>query len=158
MLETDEIILNLLLDEKKKGNPLLKNFHIQYPSKKVAEDSNNIFVACVSSENNIDGFDFSTFTDLVEILIVTKQKDYKKAIAIIKTISKEICKIIMKNIEKFPNKPTIRNINPEFNNDFILTRGHIMVQCKTEAVDFDISEDIVTDVCIFLSDDYIDVE
>ena len=141
MLETDNIILNLLLEEKTNGNQLLKHFHIQYPNKRVAEESNSIFVASVSSENNIDGFTFSTFRDLVEILIVTKQKDYSKAIHIIKTISKEICRIIMTNTQEFPNKPIIRNINPEFNRDFVLTRGHIMVQVNTEPVDFELTDD-----------------
>ena len=60
---------------------------------------------------------------------------------IIKTVSYEICRLIMINRRKFPNKPVIRNINPELNMDFILTRGHIMVQCKTEPINFDISDD-----------------
>lgn len=149
MLETDNIILKLLIDEKNNGNILLKHFHIQYPTKRVAEESNSIFVACVSSENNIDGFAFSTFRDLVEILIVTKQKDYDKAIKIIKTVSNEICRIIKKNVDKFPNKPTIRSINPEFNRDFVLTRGHIMIQCNTEAVTFEVSDEDVN-ICNLL--------
>ena len=123
MLSADETILNILSEEKKNGNQLLKHFHIQHPSKRVAEESNSIFVATVSSENRLDGFDFSSFRDLVEILIVTKQKDYRKAITIIKTVSYEICRVIMDNRKEFPNRPVIRNINPEFNNDFILTRG-----------------------------------
>ena len=76
MLNVDETILQILQTEKKTGNQLLKHFHIQHPSKRVMEESNSIFVATVSSENNQDGFDFSSFRDLVEILIVTKQKDY----------------------------------------------------------------------------------
>ena len=139
MLDTDEIILNILNTAKSNGNQLLKHFHIQYPNKRIAEESNSIFIATVSSENNIDGFDFSTFTDLVEILIVTKQEDYRKAITIIKTVSKEISKLIMQNTDKFPNKPVIRNINPELNKDFILTRGHLMIAVNTEPVDFEVS-------------------
>lgn len=141
MLELDNIILEILTEAKQDGNQLLKHFLIQHPSKRVAEESNSIFVACISSENNIDGFDFSSFRDLCEILIVTKQNDYSKAIRIIKTVSTEICRLIMENTDKFPNKPTIRNINPEFNMDFILTRGHIMVQCNTDPITFDISDD-----------------
>ena len=141
MLELDNIILEILTTEKNKGNTLLKHFLIQHPSKRIAEESNSIFVACVSTENNIDGFDFSSFRDLVEILIVTKQQDYNKAIRIIKTVSTEICRLIMQNTDKFPNKPIIRNINPEFNMDFVLTRGHIMVECNTDPVTFDIDDD-----------------
>lgn len=141
MLDTDEIILNILNTAKTNGNQLLQHFHIQYPNKRIAEESNSIFIATVSSENNIDGFDFSTFTDLVEILIVTKQEDYRKAITIIKTVSREICNLIMQNKDKFPNKPVIRNINPELNMDFILTRGHLMVECNTEPVDFEVSDE-----------------
>ena len=46
----------------------------------------------------------------------------------------------MSNLDKFPNKPVIRNINPEFNLDFVFTRGHIMVEVKTEPIDFDVTD------------------
>ena len=144
MLSSDVIIRDILTNAKNSGNSLLEPFHITYPTSKLAEESNSIFVACVSSENNIDGFEFNTFTDLVEILIVTKQKDYNKAITIIKTISNEICGLILKNRDKFPNKPVIRNINPMFNMDYILNRGQIMIQVNTEPVDFNITEDEYT--------------
>ena len=153
MLNIDETILQILQTEKKSGNQLLKHFHIQHPSKRVMEESNSIFVATVSSENNQDGFDFSSFRDLVEILIVTKQKDYYKAITIIKTVSYEICKVIMENRNKFPNRPIIRNINPEFNNDFILTRGHIMIECNTEPETFEITDNLYNICNIYLNEE-----
>lgn len=157
MLDTDEIILNILNTAKSNGNQLLQHFHIQHPNKRIAEESNSIFIATVSSENNIDGFTFSTFTDLVEILIVTKQKEYEKAITIIKTVSKEVCNLIMQNTDLFPNKPVIRNINPELNMDFILTRGHIMVEVNTEAEDFNVTDEEYN-ICDLILDDGIDVE
>ena len=59
MLSTDNIIFDLLLDEQT-NNPdsLLSDFLIQYPNKRVAEESNSIFIACVSSENNQTGYEF----------------------------------------------------------------------------------------------------
>lgn len=156
MLSADETILNILSEEKKNGNQLLKHFHIQHPSKRVAEESNSIFVATVSSENRLDGFDFSSFRDLVEILIVTKQKDYRKAITIIKTVSYEICRVIMDNRKEFPNRPVIRNINPEFNNDFILTRGHIMIEVNTEPETFEITDEMYNICSLYLNDVIID--
>lgn len=141
LLTTDEIILEILQTAKQDGNELLQHFHIRNPSKKIAEESNSIFVATVSSEQNLNGYEFESFRELVEILIVTKQNDYKKAITIIKTVSKLICKLLIENQHKFPNKPVIRSINPEFNKDYILTRGHIMVQCNTNPIDFDISDE-----------------
>lgn len=152
MLNTDEKILKILVNEKSNGNKLLKHFHIQCPNKRVAEESNSIFVATVSSENNQDGLDFSSFRDLVEILIVTKQKDYKKAIKIIKIVSYEICRIIMNNREKFANKPVIRNVNPEFNNDFILTRGHILIEVNTEPETFELTDDEYNICDVYLND------
>ena len=141
LLKTDNIILDILLEAQSNGNTLLKPFHIQHPSKRIMEESNSIFVACVSSENLDDGYDFSTFKDLVEILIVTKQLDYSEAIELIKGITIEICRLLMINQDRFPNKPTIRSINPEFNRDYVLTRGHIMVQVKTSPTDFSLSEE-----------------
>ena len=152
MLSLDDTILNLLQTEKNNGNSLLKHFHIQHPSKRIAEESNSIFVAVVSSENNLDGFDFSSFKDMAEILVVTKQKDYSKAIKIIKTVCYEICRIIMDNRASFVNQPVIRNINPEFNRDYVLTRGHILVQCVTEPVTFDVTEEDYNICNVYLED------
>lgn len=147
MLSTDNVILNILKDEKEKGNEILQPFNISHPSKRVAMESNSIFVACVSSENQLEGFDFERFKDLVEILIVTKQLDYNDAISLIKTVTYEICHLIHENSDKFPLRPVIRSINPEFNRDYVLTRGHIMVQCITEPVDWNVSDDEYWNVC-----------
>ena len=141
MLYTDTIIVDILETAKQNGEELLEDFEIEYPSNRVLEESNSIFVGVMSSEANINGFEFETFTDLVEILIVTKQRDYIEAITLIKNISRLVCGLILKNKHLFPNKPVIRNINPEFNRDFVLTRGHIMVQVRTEPVTFDLSEE-----------------
>ena len=132
MLQSDEIILKILLKAQNDGNQLLNHFKIGYPSKQVVQESNSIFVGAVDSESNIEGFDFSSFTDLVEVLIVTKNRNYTEALKIIKTVSKEITKLIYENNDLFDNKPIIRNITPEYNRDFVLTRGHLRIQVKSE--------------------------
>lgn len=152
MLSNDNTILNILLNAKKQGNRLLQHFHIAYPNKQLAEENNTILVAVVSSENRLDGFDFEEFTDLVEILIVTKHKDNQKAIKIIKAISYEICRLIMVHKDQFPNKPVIRNINPYFDTDLILNRGQIMIQVVTEPVDFNITPETIEDVCKIITE------
>lgn len=141
MLSSDEIIKKILQEEKEVGNRILEPFNIQYPNQRLAEESNNIFIATVSSENQQDGFEFSTFNDLVEIYVITKQLDYEKATILIKAVCLEICKLIIKNRDKFPTKPVIRNINPEFNRDYVLNRGRIMVQVLTEPVTFDLTDE-----------------
>ena len=147
MLDTDFTIIEILQKAKKEGNPILKYFKISYPKEELAMESNCIFVACVSSENNLNGFEFETFKDLVEIVVTTKKQDNTKAIQVIKTISKEICRVIMENHNCFPNKPVIRNINPYFNPDYVLTRGQIMIQVNTEPTDFIIEERDIKFVC-----------
>lgn len=132
MLQSDEIILKILLKAQNDGNQLLNHFKIGYPSKQVVQESNSIFVGAVDSESNIEGFDFSSFTDLVEVLIVTKNRNYTEALKIIKTVAKEITKLIYENNDLFDNKPIIRNITPEYNRDFVLTRGHLRIQVKSE--------------------------
>ena len=132
MLQSDEIILKILLKAQNDGNQLLKHFKISYPSKQVVQESNNIFVGAVDSESNIEGFDFYSFTDLVEVLIVTKNRNYTESIKIIKTVAKEITRLIYENSDLFDNKPIIRNITPEYNVDFVLTRGHLRIQVKTK--------------------------
>ena len=141
MLHSDETILKILLKSKNEGNPLLKHFKIGYPSKQVVQESNNIFVGAVDSESNIEGFEFSSFTDLVEVLIVTKNRNYAESIKIIKTVAKEITKLIYENNDLFDNKPIIRNLTPEYNRDFVLTRGHLRIQVKTKPESLVPSED-----------------
>ena len=147
MLDTDFKIIEILQKAKTDGNDILKYFHISYPKEELAMESNCIFVACVSSENNLKGFEFETFTDLVEIVITTKKQDNIKAINLIKIIAQEICKIIMENHNEFPNKPTIRSINPYFNPDYVLNRGQIMLQVNTEPTDFIVSERDIKRIC-----------
>lgn len=153
MLSTDDTILNILNTEKINGNKLLQHFKISYPDKNLAQENNCIFIAVVSSENQLNGFEFEQFKDLVEILVVTKQKDNLKGIKVIKTVSYEICKLIMEHRDEFPNKPVIRNINPYFDVNMILKRGQIMVQVNTEPVDFEISDDTIDHVCSIISED-----
>lgn len=153
MLSTDEIILKILQDSQRDGNLLLKPFIIQHPSNRVAEESNSIFVACVDSENNLEGFDFERFKDLVEILIVTKQQDYSEAVKVIKGISYEICRLLMEHKHCFPNKPIIRNVSPEYNRDYVLTRGHIMVQCLTEPINYNLEEEEYNKICKIIIDE-----
>lgn len=158
MLSTDTIILEILNTEKKKGNKLLNHFKISYPDKKLAQENNCILVAVVSTENQLNGFDFEQFRDLVEILIVTKQEDNRKAISIIKTVSYEICRLIMENINMFPNKPVIRNINPFYDVDMTLTRGQIMINVNTEPEDFEVTEEEYSNVCNLISEDNIEIK
>ena len=157
MLSTDETIVNILLDAKtKEANPLLQYFKIGYASNQIAEESNSIFVASVDSQSNEIGFDYQTFTDRVEILIVTKNREYQKAINVIKTVSREIIRLILEKKHLFDNKPVIERITPEYNRDYVLTRGHIMVQVRTTPDSFD-SNDEVYNVCKILTEE-MDVE
>lgn len=131
MLQSDEIILKILLKAKNDGNQLLEHFKIGYPSKHVVQESNNIFVGAVDSESNLEGFEFSSFTDLVEVLIVTKNRNYVESVKIIKIVAKEITRLIYENVDLFDEKPVIRNLTPEYNRDFVLTRGHMRIQVKS---------------------------
>lgn len=152
MLATDEIILNILLDAKKEGNDLLQYFKINYPSNRVAEESNSIFVASVDAESNTIAFDGQSFVDRVEVLIVTKNRDYQKAISIIKTVSREVISLVMQQQELFTNKPIVERVTPEYDKDFVLTRGHIMFQVFTGIDNFDITEER-TKICQILTEE-----
>lgn len=152
MLTTDEIILNILLDAKSDGNELLQYFKINYPSNRVAEESNSIFIASVDAEGHTVAMDSQSFVDKVEVLIVTKNQDYQKAIRIIKTVSREVIRLVMEHKDLFPVKPVVERVTPEYNKDFVLTRGHIMFQVKTEMDDFSREDELLT-ICQILTED-----
>ena len=148
MLSSDVIIHDLLIKAKNEGNELLQHFHIKYPSPDVAVESNSIFVGAVSSEPNQELFETTEYRDLVEVLVVTKIRDYENAVTVIKTVIREIVKLI-KSSADFPVRPIVRNIAPEYNQNFVLTKGHIMVECLTE-IEEEIPEDTVKNVCNIL--------
>lgn len=152
MLSTDEIIIQILSQAKKDNNDLIKHFKISYPSNQVAQESNTIFVASVDAETQEIGYDFQTYLDRVEILIVTKNKEYQKAIMIIKTVSREIIRLIRENSNLFENTPIVERVTPEYNKDFVLTRGHLMVQVKTKPDDANFDDDFRR-VCQILTED-----
>lgn len=151
MLSSDEIIYNYLLQEKENGNQLLQYFHISYPSKNIARESNSIYVACVSSEPESETLEGTEYRDLIEILVVTKIRDYKRAVTVIKTIISEIIRLI-KECPDFVTRPVIRNISPEYNQDFVLTKGHIMVECLSGVEDYNEPE-LIGNVCKILIED-----
>lgn len=154
MLSSDEIIYKILIDNKKEGNKLLEKFHIRYPSKDViAQESNSIVIGVVSTEQHEEFLEASSYRDLTEILIVTKIKDYNRAVKVIKTVTREVNRLLKKNTDKFPNRVAIRNIAPEYNQDFVLNKGHIMVECITAPVDDDIEEEEIDAVCKILLED-----
>lgn len=153
ILETDEIIYNILKTAKEDGAKILEPYIIRYPSDVVMKESNAIYVATVDSESVNEGYDFSQYNDLVEILIVTKQRDYQKAIRVIKGTSRYIVGLIKQNKSQFSNSPIIRNITPEYNRNFVLTRGHIMVQVRTNPIDDIVSEEEQLEICKILVED-----
>lgn len=151
MLSSDEIIYNLILTEKQNGNPILQHFHISYPSTNVARESNTIFVAVVSSEPNTELFETTEYKDLIEILIVTKIRDYKRAKFVIKNVTRELIKLI-KNCTEFDVRPIVRNIAPEYNSNFVLNKGHIMIEILGELED-ETPVETIDKVCSILLED-----
>ena len=140
MLLSDEKIVKILLDEKTNGNRLLQFFKISYPSDKVAQPSNSIFVGIADYETTEQGFDFDKGNDLVDILVVTKKQDnqrnkldneiYSESKHIIKTVLLEIRRILRSDdsVNVLGSTPTFRNITPEYNPNYVLNRGHMLVQ------------------------------
>lgn len=151
MLSSDEIIYKILSESKKEGNQILQHFHISYPDKTVARESNSIYVAVVSSEPNNELFEATEYRDLVEVLVATKIKDYKRAVTVIKTVTREIIRLIKTN-EDFDVTPIVRNIAPEYDPNFVLNKGHIMVEVITKIDDY-LDDETVENVCKILVED-----
>lgn len=170
MLQSDEIILNILLSEKKKGNPILKYFKISYPNKTIVQPSNTIFVAVVSYEEQGKAYGVTEGKDLVEIVIATKkrdnknvkQTDYSDTKFIIKTVIKEIRRLLLskENRDYFRATPVFRNISPEYNNTFAFNRGHLLVEVPVLEADGNSEDDaeriknlLIGDVETYVTDD-----
>lgn len=143
MLESDEIIYNILQEAKEDGDEVLKYFHLSYPNRRLAEENNCIYVGAVSSESLTEGFDFSQYRDLTEILITTKRVDYREALMLIKAVTRHIIRLIYKHQDRFNERPVVRTVNPEYNNQMVLNRGHILVQSVSPVMEDETDEDYV---------------
>ena len=143
MLESDEIIYNILQEAKEDGDEVLKYFHLSYPNRRLAEENNCIYVGAVSSESLTEGFQFSQYHDLTEILITTKRVEYREALMLIKAISKYIIRLIYKHQDRFNERPVVRTVNPEYNKQMVLNRGHILIQSVSPVMEDETDEDYV---------------
>lgn len=169
MLQTDEKIVSILLKEKvEKNNPLLQHFKISYPNNTIAQESNTIFIGLADYESGNNGFDFDEGTDLVDILVVTKKRPNKMGKKTDKEIydeSKHIIKVVMleirrilrleENIAILGNTPRFRNITPEYNRNYVINRGHMMLQLKV-IDEFDDYDEEFDRICNILLDDIIE--
>ena len=169
MLMTDEKIVQILLKEKVENkNPLLQHFKISYPNSNIAQESNTIFVGIADYESKDNGLDFDAGIDLVDILVVTKKKPnkngkrtdpaiYDESKHIIKVVMLEIRRILQleENIQILGNTPRFRNITPEYNRNYVINRGHMMLQLKVidELEDYD---DEFDRVCKIMLNDIIE--
>ncbi len=152
MLESDEIIYNYLIEKKESGNELLQHFHIKYPDKNIAMESNSIFVGAISSESETETNAGTEYRDLVEILVTTKIKDHDRAVKVIKTTIREVIKVI-KECPYFTQRPRVRNISADYDSrNYLLNRGHIMVECLSGVEEYDTPDD-VENVCKILIED-----
>lgn len=156
MLSTDEKIVEILLKEKyENDNPLLKHFKISYPDNTIAQMSNSIFVGVADYETKENGYDFDRGTDLVDILVVTKKRDnqgskksdkkiYSESKKIIKTVMLEIRRLLQKdeNVTILGGLPRFRNITPEYSQNYVLNRGHMMLQLPVIDMIEDNDEDL----------------
>ena len=165
MLSSDEKIVDILLYEKyENNNKLLQYFHIGYPSNKIAQTSNSIYVACVDYESKEQVLGADKGRDLVDILITTKKKDnphnserqnYSESKTIIKTVMHEIRKLLRTDYatNKLGGTITVRNMTPEYTpNTYVLNRGHMLLQMDV-IQDFGVYEDEVDCVCELLVGD-----
>ena len=94
-------------------------------------------------------FQVTEYRDLVEILVITKIRDYRGAVTVIKTVIREIIRILKQSEDIFPVTPITRNISAEYNPDYVLNKGHIFVEALTEIED-NIPDETYEKVCNIL--------
>ena len=112
--------------------------------------------------------DFDAGTDLVDILVVTKKRPNKYGKKLDKLIydeSKHIIKMVMleirrilrleENITILGGVPRFRNITPEYNRNFVINRGHMMVQLKV-IDEFEDYEEEFKNVCEILMNEIVE--
>lgn len=144
---SDVLIYNALKKAKKEGNPLLKEFTIDYPKDGALGQSNNaIFIATVDDEYIKKTMNSEHYRALVEIFIRVKQSDYIKAQRTSKTVVRVIKQIIREDNELKPRNPIFRNNTSDYGSKFSYKGRHLLVQLD-ESEFLDISDDEIKEIC-----------
>lgn len=144
---SDVLIYNALKKAKKEGNPLLKEFTIDYPKDgALGQSSNAIFIATVDDEYIKKTMNSEHYRALVEIFIRVKQSDYIKAQRTSKTVVRVIKQIIREDNELKPRNPIFRNNTSDYGSKFAYKGRHLLVQLD-ESEFLDISDDEIKEIC-----------
>ena len=83
-----------LLKEAQAEDEVLKRFNIQFPSRRIAESSNSIFVGLSEVRATERTHQSQHYEELIDIIIVTKQKKYFEASKIYDTVTDKILKVL----------------------------------------------------------------
>ena len=83
-----------LLKEAQAEDDLLKHFKIQFPSRRIAESSNNIFIGLSEVRATERTHQSQNYEELIDIIIVTKQKKYLEASKIYDAVTNKILQIL----------------------------------------------------------------
>ena len=83
-----------LLKEAQQDDDVLKHFNIQFPNRRIAESSNSIFIGLSEARADERTHQSQFYEELIDIIIVTKQKKYFEASKIYDAVTNIILRIL----------------------------------------------------------------
>lgn len=138
-----------ILKEEQQGHPILKHFVIKYPSKEIAQHQNCIFVGFTEAKATAKTHHSQQYDEMIDIVITTKQLDYKESAKIYDAVTNILLNIFRKD-DVLKDKMSVISFMHKYNADNTLQFGELLLSFKTvenynEVFDIE-DEDLVYDI------------
>ena len=130
MIETDMtsdiLIYNIL---KSTDNTFISDCNVKFIDKSVpAEEDDTIYIANVDLETIRETFNSVEYKALVNIYVKTKNTDYVDGSRFLRTVVKNIKKVLRDNVDCKQRHITFRNTTYEYGGKYTLKGLHLLVQ------------------------------
>lgn len=149
MLSSDVEVYNILQKAKNNNDTLISNFSLEFPSEKMAQDSNTIFIGLMDSKPYNRTHQSQDYLEMVDIIVTTKKNDYIQASRILKTTIIHILKIIRE--DKSLGLFDIVEIRPNYTEFGVLRNMHLIISIHTDEI-FEQDSDELYKICNILAE------
>lgn len=149
MLSSDVNIYNILQKAKNNKDELISEFSLEFPSEKMAEDSNTIFVGLMDSKPYKRTHQSQDYLEMVDIIVVTKINDYVTASRVLKTVIIHILSLLRDNKEL--GLFDIVEIRPNYTEFGVLRNMHLIISVHSDEIFQNETEEIYN-ICKILGE------
>lgn len=147
MFDIDYKILSFLLAKQNEGDAILEQFNIRFPSKRISQDSNSIFIGLAESTATDRTHESQYYNNLVDIIITTKNKEYVKASKIFRAVSKRVISLLRQSKE-FSDSFNVVSFIPKYDEATLVLKQADLLLSFESLEEFNITDEEIKNILI----------